>query len=73
MKFSMIMNRIALITAILSIVAGCSSDDDNKQKVQNKDAGVFQGYRDAMDKAENVEQTLLQADKARRAKIDANN
>jgi hypothetical protein len=54
-----------ILSAILCVAAGCSSDENSNEKANN-DAGVFQGYKDSYDKAQGVEQTLLQADKARR-------
>ncbi|MEW8027088.1 MAG: hypothetical protein AB2792_10120 [Candidatus Thiodiazotropha sp.] len=65
------MNRlqIVLISSVVYIFAGCSSEENSREKAKG-DAGVFQGYRDVMDKAENVEQTLMQADRNRREEID---
>ncbi|MBW9267397.1 MAG: hypothetical protein K1563_06155 [Candidatus Thiodiazotropha sp. (ex. Lucinisca nassula)] len=61
--------RYTLIFSVVCLFAGCSSEENNSKKTKG-DAGVFQGYRDVMDKAENVEQTLIQANKERREEID---
>jgi hypothetical protein len=61
--------RTLILSTILCVTAGCSSDEESKEKVNN-DAGVFQGYKDSYDKAQGVEQTLLQADKSRREALE---
>jgi hypothetical protein len=60
-----------VITAIVTIAAACSSEENSSEKVK-ADAEVFKGYTDALDKAENVEQTLMQADKRRREEMEKN-
>jgi hypothetical protein len=52
----------------MSLTAGCSSEQ-NSDKQEKKDADVFQGYKETYDRARNVEQTLLQADRARREEL----
>ncbi|MEW8472894.1 MAG: hypothetical protein AB2652_09160 [Candidatus Thiodiazotropha endolucinida] len=61
--------RYMLIFSVVSLFTGCSSEENNSKKTEG-DAGVFQGYRDVMDKAENVEQTLIQTNKKRREEIN---
>jgi hypothetical protein len=61
--------RTLILSAILCVTVGCSSDEDSKEKAKN-DAGVFQGYKDSYDKAQGVEQTLLEADKSRREALE---
>ncbi|MEW8320859.1 MAG: hypothetical protein G8D61_11355 [gamma proteobacterium symbiont of Ctena orbiculata] len=62
---------IILIAYFAVSAAGCSSENNSSQKTQG-DAGVFQGYRDSMDKAENVERVIMQADKNRREEMEKN-
>lgn len=61
-----------VLSAMIVITAGCSSENSDHQEAAS-DAGVFQGYKDNLDKAKSVDQTLMQADKARRTMIDKNN
>ncbi|MBT2972166.1 MAG: hypothetical protein B6D72_05090 [gamma proteobacterium symbiont of Ctena orbiculata] len=61
-----------LLVAYFAVSAiGCSAEENSSRKAQG-DAGVFQGYRDSMDKAENVERVIMQADKNRREEMEKN-
>jgi hypothetical protein len=59
-----------ILSAILCVTVGCSSDEDSKEKAKNDDAGVLRGYKDSYDKAQGVEQTLLEAEKSRREALE---
>ncbi|MEW8338041.1 MAG: hypothetical protein AB2596_20695 [Candidatus Thiodiazotropha sp.] len=71
MKFPAHALSITLIAYITVSAAGCSSEESSSRKRQD-DAGVFQGYRERMDKAENVERVIMQADKNRREEMEKN-
>ncbi|WP_316365559.1 hypothetical protein [Candidatus Thiodiazotropha sp. CDECU1] len=60
--------KTLFIVSIIGLTASCSSDENNNKPMKT-DPGVFQGYKDTLDKAQGVEQTLLQADKARREEL----
>ncbi|MES9969052.1 MAG: hypothetical protein ABW092_03400 [Candidatus Thiodiazotropha sp.] len=64
----MTVTKILILISIIGLAASCSSEESSN-KPKKTDAGVFQGYKDSLDKAEGVEQTLLQADKARREEL----
>ncbi|MET0070162.1 MAG: hypothetical protein ABW096_08970 [Candidatus Thiodiazotropha sp.] len=62
-----------LLAAYFTVsVVGCSSDESAGEKKMDGDAGVFQGYRDSMDKAEDVERIIMQADRNRKKEMDKN-
>lgn len=63
--------RAILIATITCAIAGCSADESGREQAKG-DADVFKGYKDAMNKAEDVNQTLMQADKQRRAEMEKN-
>ncbi|MES9991569.1 MAG: hypothetical protein ABW098_06410 [Candidatus Thiodiazotropha sp.] len=61
---------ILLISVTLWVTAGCSSEQSGSEQAKQDD-GVFQGYKETMDRAKGVEQTLMQADKTRREQMDS--
>lgn len=68
MRLSMLSLNALFIVSIIGLTASCSSDENNNQPMKT-DPGVFHGYKDSLDKAQGVEQTLLQADRARREEL----
>ncbi|MES9812888.1 MAG: hypothetical protein ABW155_09245 [Candidatus Thiodiazotropha sp.] len=68
-RIAMNILRYITIFSVVYFFTGCSSEENNSEMTKG-DAGVFQGYRDVMDKAENVEQTLIQTNKKRREEIE---
>jgi hypothetical protein len=62
------MSQIFIVSVIICITVACSSEENSNEKVNNN-AGAIQGYTDTLDKAHSVEQTLLQAEKARRDEL----
>ena len=68
MRLSMLAIKALISISIIGLTASCSSDENN-DKPMKTDPGVFHGYKDSLDKAKGVEQTLLQADKARREEL----
>ncbi|MEW8506857.1 MAG: hypothetical protein AB2598_09110 [Candidatus Thiodiazotropha sp.] len=63
---------IVLLAYLALSASGCSTDENSNQKTE-AGAGVFQGYRDSMDKAENVERVIMQADRERREMMEKSN
>ena len=58
------MHRSLLIAALAALVVGCGGNKEDPEGV------IPEHQLKAMEKAENVEQTLLDADAARREEID---
>jgi hypothetical protein len=64
----MSIQQTLILSLIIYLTVACSSDENSNERVNN-DTNAFQGYTDTLDKAHDAEQTLLQAEKARRDEL----
>jgi hypothetical protein len=67
----MSIQKLFILCAIILVTAGCFSED-NTPTVES-DESATQGYKDSLDKAKSVEQSMMEADKARKELIEENN
>jgi hypothetical protein len=68
----MSIQKLLILSTILLITAACSSEESEPNKVES-DAGALQGYKDNLDKAKSVDQSMMQADKVRKEMIEESN
>lgn len=64
----MIFTRLTVLNVVLCLTIGCSAEESGDEKAK-QDTHVFHGYKDTLDKANSVDQTLMQADRARREEL----